>query len=357
MSKSKAAPPGGTAVAKIPEKILLGLGNPLLDITVRVDDAFLKKYGLIANNAIIADERHDGIFKEILDDKYEREYVAGGATQNTIRVAQWLLGRQNATTFVGAIGADENGKILTKKAKEVGVNVCYQIRERFKTGICAALIHKQDRSLVTELGAATTFTDKFFDDATVWQQVEQAQFYYIGGFVFTVSEDAILKIARHSTEKGKTLIMNLSAPFLCYYFKDPEISIMEHIDILVGNEVEAATFAHKYGFETDDLKEIAIKAAELPKKNTKRKRTVIFTHGRHPAVVYHDGKVFEHPSLKIDPSEIKDTNGCGDSFLGGFLSQLVQGKPIEECLRCANYAASVVIKYYGCNYPEKPDFK
>ena len=47
----------------------------------------------------------------------------------------------------------------------------------------------------------------------------------------------------------------------------------------------------------------------------------------------------------------------GDAFVGGFLSQLVQEKPIEDCVRAGTYAANVIIQRSGCTYPEKPDFK
>lgn len=46
----------------------------------------------------------------------------------------------------------------------------------------------------------------------------------------------------------------------------------------------------------------------------------------------------------------------GDAFVGGFLSQLVQEKPIEDCVRAGCYAANVIIQRSGCSYPEKPDF-
>ena len=47
----------------------------------------------------------------------------------------------------------------------------------------------------------------------------------------------------------------------------------------------------------------------------------------------------------------------GDAFVGGFLSQLVLEKPIEECVRAGCYASNVIIQRSGCTYPEKPDFK
>lgn len=47
---------------------------------------------------------------------------------------------------------------------------------------------------------------------------------------------------------------------------------------------------------------------------------------------------------------------AGDAFVGGFLSQLVAGKSIEECVRAGNYAANIVIQRSGCTFPECPEF-
>ena len=55
--------------------------------------------------------------------------------QNSIRVAQWLLGTPNAASYFGCIGDDEFGKTLTSIAKdEDGVNACYQISDTVATG-------------------------------------------------------------------------------------------------------------------------------------------------------------------------------------------------------------------------------
>lgn len=100
-------------------------------------------------------------------------------------------------------------------------------------------------------------------------------------------------------------------------------------------------------------------------------------------------KVETFPVLKIDPKDIVDTNGAGDAFVGGevnvrlnirgfpwlfpvfsgnfcnsvfvcdagFLSELVQEKPLDQCVKAAHYAANVIIRRAGCTFPEKPDFK
>jgi sugar/nucleoside kinase (ribokinase family) len=51
------------------------------------------------------------------------EYIAGGATQNSIRVAQWMLQVAGATAYMGCVGNDEFAKTMTDTAAKDGVNV------------------------------------------------------------------------------------------------------------------------------------------------------------------------------------------------------------------------------------------
>lgn len=45
---------------------MLGIGNPLLDISANVEEDLLKKYDLQANNAIMAEEKHMPLYKELM---------------------------------------------------------------------------------------------------------------------------------------------------------------------------------------------------------------------------------------------------------------------------------------------------
>lgn len=61
-------------------------------------------------------------------------------------------------------------------------------------------------------------------------------------FPLTVSPSSILRLAKHSHEKKKTFTFNLSAPFLCQFFKEPMMAVLPYVDILFGNET-VRTFA------------------------------------------------------------------------------------------------------------------
>ncbi|CAL8380984.1 unnamed protein product, partial [Gadus morhua 'NCC'] len=69
------------------ENALFGMGNPLLDISAVVDKDFLDKYGLKPNDQILAEDNHKALFEEIVK-KSHVEYHAGGATQNSVKIAQ-----------------------------------------------------------------------------------------------------------------------------------------------------------------------------------------------------------------------------------------------------------------------------
>jgi sugar/nucleoside kinase (ribokinase family) len=42
-----------------------------------------------------------------------------------------------------------------------------------------------------------------------------------------------------------------------------------------------------------------------------------------------------------------DTTGAGDMFAGGFMTGLVQGRPLVDCARMGNIAAAEIITHYG----------
>lgn len=340
---------------EVAEGVLYGMGNPLLDISAEVPVNYLQKYELKPNDATLAEPKHLPIYQELVD-KYTVEYIAGGATQNSIRVAQWMLKKQFATSYIGCIGNDKFGQQLKKQATNDGVKVQYLTDENEPTGTCACLITEKVRSLVANLGAANKYNAEHLHKPENWALLEKAKFAYIAGFFLTVSVDSILGVAKHCAEKNKWFMMNLSAPFISQFYKDQLMSVLPYVDIVFGNEAEAEAFSNAQEYGTKDLKEIAKKIAIIPKENTKRARIVIITQGPDPVILCKEGSIAEFPIIPISEAEIIDTNGAGDAWVGGFLSQLVLGRSVEDCIQGGHYAANVVIKRSGCTFPPEPSF-
>lgn len=129
------------------------------------------------------------------------------------------------------------------------------------------------------------------------------------------------------------------------------------MDILLGNETEAASYAESHGLNTTDVKEIAKHIAQLPKKNSKKPRTVVFTQGTDPtiaAVGKENGEVeiIEVPVHAIGPEKINDTNGAGDAFAGGLVAGVVQGKSLKTSIDMGQWLAKLSIQELGPSYPD-----
>ncbi|XP_062512859.1 uncharacterized protein LOC134188704 [Corticium candelabrum] len=273
-----------------------------------------------------------------------------------LKAIKWLLQSPKATAYTGCIGNDVFGRKLSERATSDGVTVNYMIDQDTATGTCAVLITGKDRSLVANLSAANCYKKEHIIQTSNWAFVERAQVIYIAGFFLTVSTDTILEVGQHCAVKQKTFCMNLSAPFLCEFFKEQMMEALPYVDILFGNETEAATFSRIHEFKTEDISDIAVKISALPKASSHCSRTVVITQGKDPVIVAQDGQINKFPIVPLDSDSILDTNGAGDAFAGGFLSQLVQGKPIPECVRCGTYAASIVIQHSGCTFPPTQDY-
>jgi adenosine kinase len=326
----------------------MGMGNPLLDISANVGQDILDKYQVKLDTAILAEDQHQPLYQELVQ-HYDVQYIAGGATQNSMRVAQWMLTaaqQPNRVAFMGCVGNDAYGEQLEACASKDGVTVHYMKDADTPTGTCAALILGGERALVANLAAANNFKPTHLETEQAKAIVQAAQFYYCAGFFLTVSVESLVQVAEHAVAEKKVFCLNLSAPFIVDFFGDQLATAMEYADFLFGNESEAAAYGKKNGLG-EDLKQVALAVAALPKKDNGRPRTVIFTQGSQSTLVAHNGVVTEYAVEALPKEQLVDTNGAGDAFVGGFLAQLVQGKDMEACVKAGHWAARQIIQVSG----------
>jgi len=337
---------------------IMGFGNPLLDISAVVKDETMAEWGVKPGAIELADEggKHKPLYEKLTKD-YAVEYIAGGATQNSIRVAQWMCGTPGATAFIGAIGEDAFGAQLEKAAKADGVDVQYFKQSAVETGTCAVLVNSGDRALIANLAAANVYEKAHFDSAPIQALVKATKIVYCAGFPLTTSAGppTIMAIGKELNDSGKTFCMNLSAPFIIQVppFKAALDAALAHVDFLFGNETEAATYGEVSGWGTD-VAAIALKIAALPKANGSRPRVVVFTQGKDPTIVACGGTITSFPVPLLPKEKLVDTNGAGDAFVGGFLAFLSKGADLAACVNAGNYAARQIIQVSGCKIPSYP---
>ncbi len=73
--------------------------------------------------------------------------------------------------------------------------------------------------------------------------------------------------------------------------------------------------------------------------------TVVFTLGKQGSLLSHRGQLLCH--LPARPVQVVDATGAGDSFWAGFLSALLDGEPLERCLRFGREVVELKLKTIG----------
>ncbi|EUC58331.1 adenosine kinase [Rhizoctonia solani AG-3 Rhs1AP] len=328
---------------------LFCIGNPLLDMQVNNGEAILEKYKLKANDAILAGEEHMSIYEEIVEN-HKITYVAGGAAQNAARGAAYVL-PPNSVVYTGCVGSDDLAEQLRNANSKEGVASAYQVKQDEKTGACAVILTGHERSLVTTLRAAEKFNKEHLSSPEVAPLVDGAKFYYVGGFFLTHGVESALVLAKKASETGKTFALNLSAPFICQFFGAQLGQVFPYVDLLIGNESEAAAWAAANGLETTTSLEVIAKTlANLSKINPSRPRTVVITSGPDATIVAKSGQGEDpktYPVGRLADKEIVDTNGAGDMFAGGLIGALVAGKSLDEAVEAGHKLGAMCVKTIG----------
>ncbi|CEO58259.1 hypothetical protein PMG11_02990 [Penicillium brasilianum] len=226
---------------------LLCLENPLLDVQAFGNQELLQKYGLKANDAILAETSHQGLFEDLINN-FAAGTTAGGGAQNTARGAQYIL-PSDSVVYLGCVGDDTYADTLRESCQKAGVRAEYLVDQAHPTGRCGIVITDKNRSLCTELGAANHYKLEHLKRPEIWSLVESSEIYFVGGYHLTVCPEAALALAEEAAAKNKIYVMSLSAPFIPIAFKDALDKTEPYWDYLVGNESEALTWAQSHGSE------------------------------------------------------------------------------------------------------------
>ena len=132
-------------------KKILGIGNAIVDVFVKVNDDFLLKNNLTKGSMkLIEKEEFERLKNTIKIEKIE----AGGSVANTMAGIAYLKGD---ASFIGKVKSDEFGKIYKKSLKTINVNFLYSEKEEnLSTGASIIFITPDsERTMCTYLGISS----------------------------------------------------------------------------------------------------------------------------------------------------------------------------------------------------------
>ncbi|XVF79334.1 hypothetical protein PTKIN_Ptkin14bG0213200 [Pterospermum kingtungense] len=247
------------------------------------------------------------------------------------------------TYFVGQVGDDANGKLITEALENGGVRLEYlkSLGGGVPTGHAVVMLQSDGQNSIIIVGGAnmSCWPEKLSDQ--VLDVVKKA------GIVLLQREipDSVnIQVAEAARSAGVTVIMDaggMDAPM------PPEL--LNFVDIFSPNESELGRLT---GMPTESFKQISQAAAKCHKMGVKQ---VLVKLGAKGSALFVEG---EEPIRQpiIPAAQVLDTTGAGDTFTASFAVALVEGKSKEECLRFAAAAASLCVQVKGA-IPSMPDRK
>ena len=344
--------------SKIRFRSLLAIGNPIVDISAEVTREILDKYHLKFGETVFANKNNIGFYQE-LENMPQVSYIPGGSIQNTLRIAAYCLNldpsiRQFFTlTMLGATGADTYRDKIINSFNQLGVNHILEKIPNAQTSRCGVGIHMKERCLLPEIRASNLITDEFIGEKQV--EIYKHDALLIEGYFLQEKYDLCLNLCNRFKDQRKLVILTLSAITIVQQQAEKILEIANYSDIIAGNLAELEAFAEVKNMDYKFTFEKASKRLTI-----KKERIFLITLGSKGAIVakydYARGNmdfILQCFPTVIKKDDIVDLNGAGDAFLGGFLSQYMQGKNIENCCKAGNDTAGVILKNIGCTFNRK----
>lgn len=314
----------------LPRYDVVGIGNAIVDIIGRCDDAFLVKYDAPKGHMRLVDPATLMTLYNAMGPAVE---ISGGSAANTIAgVASF-----GATTgFIGKIANDEFGRIFSHDIKGQGVTFSGKLVEASadKTTSRSLILVTPDgeRTMNTYLGVSTDFLPSDLDE----EMIAAADYLYLEGYLFDgpQAKAAFRSAAATARKANKKVALTLSDSFCVDRHRDEFLDfIRSGVDVLFANESEITALYQAASF--DDAAAACAKDVSL----------AALTRSAKGSVILADGKA---TSIAVQPVErVIDTTGAGDLYAGGFLYGLARGLPHETAGRLASLAAAEIISHIG----------
>jgi len=306
---------------------LCAIGNALVDIIVKADDAFLAQNGIVKGGMTLVEEAASAALYEKAGAAVELS--SGGSAANTASGAA-MLGLSCA--YQGKVGRDEFGGVFAHDLRAQSISFSAQPSEGLRTGHCLVFVTPDSqRSMLTHLGAASEFGVDDLDAATV----RASQVTYLEGYLFDKpsAQSALLKAAQIARAAGRKASVTLSDVFCITRHRAAFLDLIrKEMDIVFANQNEALAL-----YETADLT-VAVDALR------KDVGIGVVTRSEKGAIIATPDETLEVPAVA---TRVVDSTGAGDLFAAGFIYGFCRGKSLTECGRIGALAASEVISHYG----------
>jgi sugar/nucleoside kinase (ribokinase family) len=311
------------------EHHVVGIGNAIVDIIGRCDDAFLARHGCAKGSMQLVDS---AAISRLYDDMGPGVEISGGSVANTVASVASLGGKAG---FIGKTAGDQFGQVFSHDIRAAGVTFSTQPAGAGSepTGRCLVLVTPDgQRTMNTFLGVSPHLGGGEVD-ATL---IASARIVYLEGYLFDRPEAkaAFRQAAGIAAKAGRQVALSLSDSFCVDRHRAEFLELIRSsVDILFANEAEVTAL-----YETKSFDE----AARRAQADTK---LAALTRSEKGSVILGGGKSIAVPAEPI--AKVVDTTGAGDLYAAGFLYGVATGRDLETAGRLGSLAAAEIISHIG----------
>ncbi len=321
--------PPAAAAAALPAE-MIGVGSPLVDLVVQVDDDFLASHVSGAKGGM---EMVDAaVISELIArlSRPPQQSPGGSAANTTVGCAH--LGVRSA--FIGACGADAFGEFYRHALRAQNCDPRLVEQASLPTGQVLSMVTPDtERTMRTCLGAAGALSPAHFTP----QQFAGARVVVLEGYTL-FSQDLARAVVAAAKQAGCRIALDL-ASFEVVNANRSMITELHAggIDILFANADEATAWnpAGPEAALEDLARQVAVVAVKL---------------GKDGALIASGS---ERVRVAAETVEAIDTTGAGDSWAAGFLAGYLRGLPLRQCGRLGSLSGAAVVQVMGAQLPRQ----
>jgi len=309
-------------------KKILGIGNAIVDVFVKVDDDFLLKNNLTKGSMkLIEKQEFDSLRNTIKIEKIE----AGGSVANTMVGIAYLGGHPS---FIGKVNSDEFGNIYKKSLQKINVNFLYsEKKENLPTGASIIFITPDsERTMCTYLGISSQLSKEDINE----DYIKDYEIIFLEGYLWDkgISEEMFKHIIQLAKKNNVKIAMSLSDIFCVTRHREDFFKLLKNdLNILIGNENEINELMQKNNLleSMNELKNI--------------NKLIIITRSENGSVTVLNNEITNCESIKVE--NVLDLTGAGDLFAAGFFKEYLDKSNIKKCLQTGSKLAGKIIQKVG----------
>lgn len=305
-----------------------GLGNAIVDVLGKVNDAFLVDNQLTKGTMALIDEARAAELYARMGQCVE---ISGGSVANSMVGLASLGGR---AAYIGKVRDDGLGAAFIADIRRAGVR--YETPPLISgpaTARCLIAVSPDaQRTMSTFLGASRELGPDAIDEALI----KNSKITYLEGYLWDppAAKEAFLKACRVAKLAGRRTALSLSDPFCVDRHRSELLKLVDdHIDILFANEVEIRSL---YQTETFEEAERAVRG---------RCQIAVLTRSERGSVIVTTDETVHVPVSPV--AKVVDTTGAGDLYAAGFLYGVTQGLSLGRAGEIGAICAAEVISHVG----------